>query len=85
MEIMKNMIILREAQIQQVAEDKGPLIQRLHQIINERNKLKTQLRYATQDVHLLNRKFKHPTMCLKEMPNSKVESNKVSAIFRADR
>ena len=79
------MVILREAQIQQVAEDKGSLIQRLHQIINEKNKLKAQLRYAIRDVHLLNRKFKHPTMCHKEIPNSKIESNEVTAIFRADR
>ncbi|XP_065887416.1 uncharacterized protein MCAP_0864-like isoform X2 [Dysidea avara] len=85
MEIMKNIVILREAQIQQVAEDKGPIIQRLHEIINEKKKLNTHLRHATLDVHLLNRKFNHPMMCLKETSNDELESNKATAIVRTER
>ena len=81
--IMKNMVILREAQIQQVAEDKGPLMQQLHQVLNERKKLKMQLQYATLDVHFLNRHFDH--VWHKEIPNNNLESNEATAILKAER
>ena len=78
MDMKKNIVILREAQIQQVAEAKGPLIQRLHHCVNDNNKLKSQLLHATRDVYLLNRKITHPMMCCEETPNNKLCSNEIA-------
>jgi len=84
-EVIKDVIHIRDAQFFQVSSEKAYFVNRLHELIKKKKRLTTDLQQAKQNIYLLKRKCDSLVSCYKVMPDNNLESDGVTATIKDER